>query len=119
MPLPMMRKSERSSKPLLMLLSYHPKRPMRSRQPRKDPEPLRLPVRTSSGSYTIEIATGIAGRVRATLDALGVPARRFIVSSQTVWRFHGSELQSAADEEAILIPDGERYKQLATVGRIY
>ena len=46
-------------------------------------------------------------------------ARRFIVSSQTVWRFHGDDLQSAVDEEPILIPDGERYKQLATVGRIY
>ncbi len=50
---------------------------------------------------------------------LGVPARRFIVSSQTVWRFHGDALRRAADEEPILLPDGERYKQLATVGRIY
>src|SRR3954454_16498614 len=92
---------------------------MRSRPPRKDPDPLHLPVRTSIGSYTIEIAPGIAQRLRATLDAVGVPARRFIVSSQTVWRFHGGDLQSAADEEPILLPDGERYKQLATVGRIY
>jgi 3-dehydroquinate synthase len=92
---------------------------MRSRPPRKDPDPLHLPVRTSSGSYTIEIAPGITGRLRVSLDAVGVPARRFIVSSQTVWRFHGPDLQSAADEEPILIPDGERYKQLATVGRIY
>jgi 3-dehydroquinate synthase len=90
---------------------------MRSKPPRG--EPIRLSVRTSSGSYTIEIAAGLASRLRATLDAAGVPARRFIVSSQTVWRFHGDDLQSAVDEEPILIPDGERYKQLATVGRIY
>src|SRR3954454_6643626 len=117
MPLPMMRKSERSSKPLLMLLSYHPNTTMRSKQPRK--EPVRLSVRTSSGSYTIEIAPGLASRLRATLDAVGLPRRRFVVSSQTVWRFHGNDLQSAVDEEPILIPDGERHKQLATVGRIY
>jgi 3-dehydroquinate synthase len=117
MPLPMMRKSERSSKPLLMLLSYHPNTTMRSKQPRK--EPVRLSVRTSSGSYTIEIAPGLASRLRATMDAADVPRRRFVVSSQTVWRFHGDDLQSAVDEEPILIPDGERHKQLATVGRIY
>jgi 3-dehydroquinate synthase len=90
---------------------------MRSKQPRT--EPTRLSVRTSSGSYTIQIACGLANGLRATLDAVGVPARRFIVSNQTVWRFHGGDLQSAVDEEPILIPDGERYKQLATVGRIY
>src|SRR3954465_3243552 len=117
MPLPMMRKSERSSKPLLMLLSYHPNTTMRSKQPRK--EPVRLSVRTSSGSYTIEIAPGLASRLRATLDAVGLPRRRFVVSSQTVWRFHGERLQNVTAEEPILLPDGERYKQLATVGRIY
>src|SRR4029078_2651637 len=111
------RKSERSSKPLLMLLSYHRQKTMRSKQPRT--EPTRLSVRTASGSYTIQIGCGLAHELRATLDAAGVPARRFIVSNQTVWRFHGGDLQSAVDEEPILIPDGERYKQLATVGRIY
>jgi 3-dehydroquinate synthase len=90
---------------------------MRSKQPRK--EPVRLSVRTSSGSYTIEIGPGIASGLRATLDHVGLPRRRFIVSSQTVWRFHGGDLQSAVDEEPILLPDGERYKQLSTVGRIY
>jgi 3-dehydroquinate synthase len=90
---------------------------MRSKQP--PTEVVRLSVRTSTGSYTIEIAAGSSNRLRAILDAARVPARRFIVSSQTVWRFHGDELRSAADEEPILLPDGERYKQLATVGRIY
>jgi len=90
---------------------------MRSKQPRTEPE--RLSVRTSSGTYTIEIAPGSTSRLRATLDSAGLPARRFVVSSQTVWRFHGRDLQSAVDEEPILLPDGERYKQLSTVGRIY
>ena len=90
------------------------------RSPRQSrTEPVRLDVRTSTGRYTIEIATGSSATLRATLDAAGVPARRFIVSSPTVWRFHSSRLQSASQEEPILIPDGERFKHLATVGRIY
>src|SRR6476660_8420731 len=82
-------------------------------------EPARLVVRTSTGRYTIEIAAGSATPLRATLDAAGVPSRRFIVSSPTVWRFHGQALRGVTEEEPILIPDGERFKHLATVGRIY
>jgi 3-dehydroquinate synthase len=82
-------------------------------------EPVRLVVRTSIGQYTIEIATHATRRLRAALDAAHVPARRFIVSSHTVWRFHGTAFQGVSDEEPILIPDGERFKHLATVGRIY
>ncbi|MEP6917922.1 MAG: 3-dehydroquinate synthase, partial [Acidobacteriota bacterium] len=55
----------------------------------------------------------------AVLDAIGLPARRFIVSNQVVWRFHGERLEGVSDEEPILIPDGERFKHVATVGRIY
>ena len=90
---------------------------MRSRQPQA--EAVQLQVRTSTGTYTIEIAAGSSNRLRVIMDAARVPARRFIVSSQIVWGFHGDDLRSAADEEPILLPDGERYKQLATVGRIY
>ena len=82
-------------------------------------EPVRLVVRTSGGRYTIEIAAHAATRLRAILDAAGLPARRFVVSSHTVWRFHGPLFRAATDEEPILIPDGERFKHLATVGRIY
>jgi 3-dehydroquinate synthase len=82
-------------------------------------QPVCLLVKTSVGQYTIEIAAESVRRLRATLDAAGVPARRFIVSSPTVWRFHGDALRSATDEEPILIPDGERFKHLSTVGRIY
>jgi 3-dehydroquinate synthase len=81
--------------------------------------PARMNVRTASGQYAIEIAPGASLGLTGLLDAAGLPARRFVVSSQTVWRFHGERLQGLTREEPILIPDGERYKQLATVGRIY
>ena len=54
------------------------------------------------------------------LDDLGLPARRFVVSSPLVWRLHGPRLARAvALAEPILVPDGERFKQLQTVSRIY
>ena len=51
--------------------------------------------------------------------SLKAPARRFIVSSPPIWRLHGAAFEELTSEEPILIPDGERHKQLATVGRIY
>jgi 3-dehydroquinate synthase len=80
---------------------------------------VRLQVRTGTGHYSIEIEPGAAERIRATLDAAAAPARRFVVSSPTVWRFHGERFAALTREEPIFIPDGERFKHLATVGRIY
>jgi 3-dehydroquinate synthase len=57
--------------------------------------------------------------VGSIIDALGAPKRRFIVSNATVWRLHGEALSGVTAEEPILLPDGERFKQLPTVGRIY
>ena len=54
------------------------------------------------------------------LDEVRAPERRFIVSSPLVWRLHGRRIARAVDgAEPILVPDGERHKQLATVVRIY
>jgi 3-dehydroquinate synthase len=78
-----------------------------------------LQVRTPSGTYPVEIANGAAGRLAAIMDAIGVPRRRFVVSNPTVWRLHGDACPGATADDPILIPDGERFKQLATVGRIY
>jgi len=48
-----------------------------------------------------------------------LPRRRFVVSNPTVWRLHGEAFGNLTREEPILIPDGERFKQVPTVGRIY
>jgi 3-dehydroquinate synthase len=79
----------------------------------------RLHVRVPSGAYPIEIVAGAARRLGAIVDALGTPKRRFIVSNPTVWRFHGDAIAGLTREEPILLPDGERFKNLPTVGRIY
>jgi 3-dehydroquinate synthase len=82
-------------------------------------EAVRLRVSAPSGAYPVDIASGIARRLAILLDSLGAPARRFIVSNSTVWRLHEDTFEGFTNEEPILLPDGERHKQLATVGRIY
>jgi 3-dehydroquinate synthase len=79
----------------------------------------RLHVRAPSGSYPIDIAAGAVRRLGAIIDEIGAPRRRFIVSNPTVWRFHEESLRALTPEDPILLPDGERFKNLPTVGRIY
>ncbi len=82
-------------------------------------EPVRVDVATPSRRYTITLGAGVIGRITRLLDEVKAPARRFVVSSPTVWRFHGQRFAAAANAEAILVPDGERYKQIPTVARVY
>jgi 3-dehydroquinate synthase len=81
---------------------------------------LKIDVPTPSRAYTITIADGALDHVGRILDELGAPERRFIVSSPLVWRLHGPQLaRGVPAAEPILVPDGERHKQLSTVSRIY
>jgi 3-dehydroquinate synthase len=79
----------------------------------------RIPVHTPSGRYVVEIAAGSAANLKMLLDSLSAPARRFVVSSPSIWRLHGDTVGSLTTEAPILIPEGERHKQVSTVGRIY
>ena len=81
---------------------------------------IRIDVDTGSRTSAIWIGDGIAEQLSGLLDAHGVGRRRFIVSSPVIWRLHGKQLQQVAgDTEPILIPDGERNKNLQSVSRIY
>src|SRR6266550_3102100 len=66
-------------------------------------EPLRIDVATPSRQYVITLGEGVVGRVARLLDETGVPARRFVVSSPLVWRFHGQRFASAISAEAIIV----------------
>ena len=82
--------------------------------------PVRIDVPTPSRAYSVTIGDGALDQLAKTLDELRAPPRRFIVSSPLVWWMHGAQMSRAAGgAEPILVPDGERYKQLATVSRIY
>jgi 3-dehydroquinate synthase len=83
-------------------------------------EPIRVEVHAGSRASSILIGDGASERAAAWLDAHHVATRRFIVSSPAIWRFHGAQLQRAlGGGEPILIPDGERFKNLQAVSRIY
>jgi 3-dehydroquinate synthase len=82
-------------------------------------EPTRIDVSTTSRRYVVTLGDGAISRLSSILDAAGAPARRFVVSSPLVWRLHGKTLATALKAEPILVPDGERFKQLQTVSRVY
>jgi len=81
---------------------------------------VRLDVATPSRPYAVTIEGGAIEHLARLLDELHAPARRVVVSSPLVWRLHGSQVARAIHaSEPILVPDGERFKQLPTVARIY
>lgn len=82
-------------------------------------EPIRVAVTTPSRPYVVTIGDGVIGHVSRLLDDVGAPKRRFVVTSPTVWRFHGQRFAQACDAEPIIVPDGERFKQMPTVMRVY
>jgi 3-dehydroquinate synthase len=83
-------------------------------------QPIVIDVTTPSRAYAVTIEENVIDRIRPLLDAARVPARRFIVSSPQVWRLHGPRLKRALkDAEIILIQDGERWKQVPTVTRVF
>lgn len=82
-------------------------------------EPVRIDVTTPSRRYVVSLADGLLDRLTRLLDDAGAPKRRFVVSSPLVWRLHGQRFARACGAEAIIVPDGERFKQLSTVSRVY
>jgi 3-dehydroquinate synthase len=83
-------------------------------------DPVTVPVHSASGGYVVHIAAGSAARLAAVLEQAGMTGRMFLVSSPVVWKLHEETLARALPgAERVLVPDGERFKNLATVGRIY
>ena len=83
-------------------------------------DPVLVEVCTGSRRYPIYIQHGLIARLGELVRAAQVGARAFIVSSPLVWKLHGREIGRALPTpEPILVPDGERNKQLPTVVRIY
>ena len=83
-------------------------------------EPVRVDVTAGSRVSPIFIGHGAADRLGDLLDSHGVGARRFVVSNPVIWRLHGAQVQRALRTgDPILLPDGERYKTLTSVSRVY
>ena len=83
-------------------------------------DPVVLEVSTGSRRYQIHIQHGLTARLGELVRNARVGSRTFIVSSPLVWKLHGRDLSRALpSSEPILVLDGERYKQLPTLVRIY
>jgi 3-dehydroquinate synthase len=82
-------------------------------------DPIRVDVRTASARYSVRIAAGAAATLAGLLDDIGAPRRRVIVSTAPVWQLHSDAVAGVTAEDPILLPDGERYKNVKTVMRIY
>jgi 3-dehydroquinate synthase len=78
-------------------------------------------VRAPSRAYDIRIGRGLASGLEPLLDSAGIGRQRFVVSSTTVWRLHGERVGGGLStrDEPVIVPDGERFKNLQTVSRIY
>jgi 3-dehydroquinate synthase len=78
-------------------------------------------VRAPSRAYDIRIGRGLASGLEPLLDSAGIGGQRFVVSSTTVWRLHGERIGAGLStrDEPVIVADGERYKNLQTVSRIY
>ncbi len=82
--------------------------------------PSRFLIASASGSYAVRSGWGLLGRLGRVLADAKVSGRRFVVSTPPVWKLHGHTLMGALPGSTpILVPDGERFKQTRTVGRIY
>jgi len=83
-------------------------------------EPVRVDVHAGLRASTILIGAGVTDRASELLDAHGVGRKRVVVSSPLVWRLHGERIARAlGGGDPILVPDGERFKNLQSVSRIY
>ncbi len=82
--------------------------------------PTRIEVAAAAGAYSIVVGAGALDTLATLLDDAGLGPRRLIISSPGVWELHSAAVgRNVADREPILVPDGERFKQSATVGRVY
>ena len=96
------------------MLSYQPLKPTAAS------EPVRVDVHAGEHPSTIWIGNGVSQRAGALLDAHNVGRKRFVVSSPVIWRLHGEQLSHLlAGTDPILVADGERFKTLQSVSRIY
>jgi 3-dehydroquinate synthase len=82
--------------------------------------PIRIEVTSSAGGYPVVIGPGIIPTLPQLLEHHAPGHEHIVVSSPLVWELHHKAFANvSAGKDAVLVPDGERSKNLATVGRVY
>jgi 3-dehydroquinate synthase len=79
---------------------------------------VRIDVGSRAGRYAVHIAPGASKALPEQLAATG-GRRAIILSNPLVWRLLGDRFAGVSADDPILVADGERFKNLQTVGRIY
>ncbi len=82
---------------------------------------LRVDVAAGSHKYPIYIEHGLTAQLGRLIESSPGPAsRQFFISSPLVWKLHGKAMAKAVPKtEVIVLPDGEKFKQLSNVARAY
>jgi 3-dehydroquinate synthetase len=81
--------------------------------------PTRIEVAASAGAYPVIIGSGTLATLPRLLEQSALGPSRVIVTSPVVWDLHGAAVRRVSSEAPILVPDGERFKNSVTVGRVY
>jgi len=81
-------------------------------------------VHLGERSYDILIDAGLLARLPELFRQYGVRNRLFLIANSNVFKLHGEKLLKALNDSGfqatqILIPDGEKYKNLQTLENIY
>jgi 3-dehydroquinate synthase len=80
----------------------------------------RIEVSSAAGAYPVVIGHGTLPSLQQLLDQFAPRSRPIIVSSPGIWELHRHAFRKlAAASDPILVPDGERFKNLANVARVY
>jgi 3-dehydroquinate synthase len=81
---------------------------------------VRIDVQADRAIYPVLIGPGLLADLRALLTAHGITGPPIVVTCGPVWRRQSRRLRSLTrGRPAVLIPDGERAKTLATTARLY
>ncbi|MPY91394.1 MAG: 3-dehydroquinate synthase [Luteitalea sp.] len=83
---------------------------------------MRIPVHAGPREgYAVEIENGLLGGLAEIMRSVSPEGtRRVVLSSPRIWRLHGATVAAGLPSpDPILVPDGERAKQLTTVQRVY
>ena len=81
-------------------------------------------VELGDRSYDICIGSNILGKIGSKLKSLSVSPKTAIVSNPAVYRLYGKKVlnsikSSGFDVIPVIIPDGEKYKDISIVQKIY
>jgi 3-dehydroquinate synthase len=81
--------------------------------------PIRVEVTSAAGTYPVLIAADSVTTLPQLIEQHAPGGDRIVVSSPLVWDLHHAAFRKMGAKDPVLVPDGERFKNLASVGRVY